>query len=168
LQTDGSTPSSTTLVSAAVDIRELTENLENVNGKLQRKQSFTKAVLSSKPLTQTESSGVVTKEHTEQGRVKKDVYYQYVQAASKLGFAMFVFATALSQVISVMSNNVLRNWGEHNRESGGNLGVGKYLLQYGVLSLSSVLLSGAAAIIIWVFCSIRSARRLHDNVSIYY
>ena len=159
--TDMSTPSSDTVI----DAPDLQQNLDGVNEKLQRKQSFTKAKLTSEPPTRTESSGVVTKEHSEQGRVKKDVYLQYVEAASKLGFAMFIFATGGSQIVSVMANNTLRGWGEHNREAGGNKSVGRYLLQYGLLSLSSVLFSGAAAIIIWVFCSIRSARRLHDNVS---
>lgn len=162
--TDSSTPSSNTVGNSVIDARELEQNLEGVNEKLQRKQSFTKAKLTSEPPTRTESSGVVTKEHSEQGRVKKDVYVQYIEAASMIGFAMFIVATGGSQIVSVMANNTLRGWGEHNREAGGNKGVGLYLLQYGLLSLSSVLLSGAAAIIIWVFCSIRSARRLHDNV----
>ncbi|KAI0091755.1 metal resistance protein YCF1 [Irpex rosettiformis] len=158
--TDISTPSSNTVVDAG----ELQQNLEGVNEKLQRKQSFTKARLTTEPPTRTESSGVVTKEHSEQGRVKTDVYLQYVEAASKVGFVLFIVATCVSQIVSVMANNTLRGWGEHNREAGGNKGVGRYLLQYGLLSLSSVLLSGAAAVIIWVFCSIRSARRLHDNM----
>lgn len=92
------------------------------------------------------------------------MYLQYVEAASKIGFALFVLATVLSQLVSVAANNTLRAWGEHNREVGSNRGIGKYLLGYGLFSLSSTLLGAAAAILIWVFCSIRSARRLHDSV----
>ena len=165
LVNDSSTPSSGT----AVDSRELTaKNLEDVNEKLQRKPSFTKAVLSSVPPTRTPAAadGGTTKEHSEQGRVKKDVYLQYIEAASKIGFAIFVVSTILSQVVSVAANNTLRAWGEHNREEGSNKGVGKYLLGYGLFSLSSTLLGAASAILIWVFCSIRSARRLHDSVCV--
>ena len=134
--------------------------------KLQRKQSFQKATLSSIPPVRTESEGVVTKEHSEQGRVKKDVYMQYIEAASKTGCALVVLATLASQLVSVAANNILRAWGEHNREAGGNEGIGKYLLEYGLCSLSSTLLSATAGILLWVFCSIRSAKRLHGSVSV--
>ena len=163
LQGDSSTPSSGT----AVNTSSLTaKELEDVDEKLRRRQSFTKAVLvrSPPPRGTTSSDNGPSKEHSEQGRVKKDVYLQYIEAASKIGFALFVSAAILSQLVSVAANNTLRAWGEHNREAGSNRGVGKYLLGYGLFSLSSTLLSAAAAILIWVFCSIRSARRLHDSV----
>ncbi|EKM50357.1 uncharacterized protein PHACADRAFT_263609 [Phanerochaete carnosa HHB-10118-sp] len=163
LNGDSSTPSSGT----AVDSRELTvERLEDVNERLQRKQSFAKAVLVPSPTTRTSSSGDSgpSKEHMEQGRVKQDVYVRYIEAASKIGFTLFVLAMTLSQVVSVAANNTLRDWGEHNREEGSNRGVGRYLIEYGLFSLSSTLLSAAAAILIWVFCAIRSARRLHDSM----
>jgi hypothetical protein len=41
----------------------------------------------------------------------------------------------------------------------------KYLLAYGSFSLSASILGGASAIIMWVYCSLRSARKLHDSVS---
>lgn len=66
--------------------------------------------------------------------------------------------------MSVAANNTLRAWGEHNREAGSNRGVGRYLAEYGAFSLASTLLGAAAAILIWVFCSIRSSRRLHDQM----
>ncbi|KIP05505.1 hypothetical protein PHLGIDRAFT_128871 [Phlebiopsis gigantea 11061_1 CR5-6] len=162
LQGDSSTPSSGT----AVDTQELAVNLEDVNEKLQRKGSFTKAVLVAPPPARagTAAQDGPSKEHSEQGRVKRDVYLQYVEAASKIGFALFVGATVLSQIVSVAANNTLRAWGEHNREAGSNRGVGRYLLGYGLFSLASTLLGAAAAILIWVFCSIRSARRLHDSM----
>lgn len=161
---DSSTPSSGT----AVDVSSITaKNLEDVDEKLRRRQSFTKAVLvPSSPIRAVSSSsdGGPSKEHSEQGRVKNDVYWQYLEAASKVGFALFVTAAILSQVVSVAANNTLRAWGEHNRQAGSNKGVGKYLLGYGLFSLSSTLFSAAASVLIWVFCSIRSARRLHDSV----
>lgn len=70
----------------------------------------------------------------------------------------------IAQIVSVAANNTLRAWGEHNREEGSNAGVGKFLLGYGLFSLSSTVLGAFAAIVIWVFCSIRSAKKLHDSV----
>ena len=143
-------------------------DLADVNEKLQRKGSFTAAVLGAAPPARAGGGAAAqdgpAKEHSEQGRVKRDVYVRYVEAASGIGFALFVGATVLSQIVSVAANNTLRAWGEHNREEGSNRGVGRYLLGYGLFSLASTLLGAAAAILIWVFCSIRSARRLHDSV----
>lgn len=133
--------------------------------KLQRRKSFTKAVLLETLPARTPSEDGPTKEHIEQGRVKHDVYMQYVEAASKIGFALFVLTTILAQVVNVAANNTLRSWGEHNREAGSNKGVGRYLLPYGLFSLSSTVFGAIAAILIWVFCSLRSAKRLHDSVS---
>ncbi|KAF7790029.1 hypothetical protein EIP86_000977 [Pleurotus ostreatoroseus] len=174
---NSSTPSSEATTSATAinnSSHELNEqNIDTFTEKLQlqRKRSFTKAVLvdsSSSRGRSTSSSGSgdggQTKEHSEQGRVKRDVYMQYVEAASKMGFALFVLATVLSQVVNLLANNTLRAWGEHNRAEGSNRGVGKYLIGYGLFSLSSTLLGAAAAILIWVYCSLRSAKRLHDSM----
>lgn len=148
---------------------ELTEEkLESVTEKLQlqRKKSFTKAVLSNTlPVRGAQSDGL-TKEHSEQGRVKKDVYLQYIEAASKLGSIAFVVTTLLVQLASLAANNTLRSWGEHNRESGDNKGLGRYLMGYGLFSLGSVFVGALSSIILWVFCSIRSSKHLHDSVSV--
>ena len=133
-QGDSSTPSSGT----AVDTSSLTaKQLEDVDEKLRRRQSFTKAVLVPSPPSRgsaSSSDGGPSKEHSEQGRVKRDVYVQYIEAASKIGFALFVVATILSQLVSVAANNTLRAWGEHNREAGSNKGVRSYLWAYGLFS----------------------------------
>ncbi|KAJ3484887.1 hypothetical protein NLI96_g5332 [Meripilus lineatus] len=157
---DSSTPASDTARSSSQSLTS--EKLDTVTEKLQRKRSFGKATLASLPSSR--SSSGQTKEHSEQGRVKKDVYIQYVEAASKIGFAIFLLATMIAQIVSVAANNTLRAWGEHNREEGSNAGVGKFLLGYGLFSLSSTVLGAFAAIVIWVFCSIRSAKKLHDSM----
>ncbi|KIK60287.1 hypothetical protein GYMLUDRAFT_73760 [Collybiopsis luxurians FD-317 M1] len=132
--------------------------------KLRRHASFSKPKLAAAPPTRAPAPVGLSQEHKEQGRVKVKVYVQYIQAASKTAFGLFALATVAGQLVSVMGNFALRAWGEHNRETGSNDGMFKYILAYGLLSLSQVLLSGAAAILVWVFCSIRSARQLHDNM----
>lgn len=131
---------------------------------MSRKTSFGKAALAEVSPTRASSSGP-TQEHSEQGQVKRDVYLQYLEAASKAGFTAFLFATLLQQAASVLANITLRNWGEHNRESGDNSGMFNYLLAYGLFSLSCTILGGVAAVLLWVLCSVRSARQLHDSVS---
>ena len=109
--------------------------------------------------------GGMSQEHSEQGQVKREVYLKYLQAASKSGFAFFLLFIVIQQMMSVAANLILRSWGEHNRATGDNSGRFDYLLAYGLSSLASVIFSASAAVVIWVFCSVRSARYLHDSVS---
>ena len=149
----------------AVDsTQELDEKLESVSKALVRRKSYGRAALDDTPATHAASDGP-TKEHTEQGRVKRAVYVKYIEAASRAGFIAFVVATVLQQVAALMGNNALRTWGNHNSEVSGNEGAGIYLLGYGLFSLTSTLLGALGAVLIWVLCSVRSAQRLHDAVS---
>ncbi|KAK0497158.1 P-loop containing nucleoside triphosphate hydrolase protein [Armillaria luteobubalina] len=122
--------------------------------KLRDRSSFSKAVIAKPSPTRSPESTGLSREHMEQGRVKTHVYAEYIRAASKTGFSLFLAAIVAQQASSVLGNLVLRSWGEHNREMGSNAGMLKYLIIYGAVSLSSILLGGAAAILI--------AKRLHD------
>lgn len=95
-----------------------------------------------------------------------DVYKEYVRAASSTGFAIFLLASILQQAAAVLGNVILRAWGEHNRKSGRNSEMGKYLLAYGLSSLGSTLFGAISAILLWLLVSIRTARFLHDSVGI--
>ncbi|KAK0432840.1 P-loop containing nucleoside triphosphate hydrolase protein [Armillaria borealis] len=130
--------------------------------KLRDRSSFSRAVIAKPSPTRSPESTGLSREHMEQGRVKTHVYSEYIRAASKTGFSLFLAAIVAQQASSVLGNLVLRSWGEHNREMGSNAGMLKYLIIYGAVSLSSILLGGAAAILMWVLCSLRSAKRLHD------
>jgi ATP-binding cassette subfamily C (CFTR/MRP) protein 1 len=147
----------------ALSLRDGSPEVEDME-KLSRKMSFGKATLAEAPSVRASTSGS-TAEHSEHGQVKRDVYLQYLEAASGVGFAAFLVATLLQQVMSVLANITLRNWGEHNLEAGDNSGMFNYLLGYGLFSLSCTILGGVAAVLLWVLCSVRSARHLHDSVS---
>lgn len=154
--------------STVVSVKSEGSYVNDNNEKLQlkRKESFGKAnLVGLSTISSSSSETTLPKEHSEQGRVKWDVYYQYMQAASWIGCGVFLILTILQQAVSVLSTVVLRAWGEHNRESGSNSDLGKYLFAYGMSSLVSVLLGAASAIIVWVFISLRSAQKLHDSVS---
>ncbi|OJA12951.1 hypothetical protein AZE42_07484 [Rhizopogon vesiculosus] len=142
----------------------LVGELEYVAEKVARRDSFKKAVLASAPKLRDAPRDGISKEHSEQGRVKMEVYSQYLHAASKKGFMLFVLATVLQQAVSVISTVMLRLWGENNREAGNNGLADKYFLGYGVFSLASIILGACAALLIWVFCSLRSSKHLHDSM----
>lgn len=130
-----------------------------------RRQSYTRALVAPIPSVREASSTGLSKEHSEQGRVKKEVYLQYMQAASKTGFFFLVLAITLQQVVSVMSTYMLRLWGEHNRQLGKNLGLrDPYLLGYGLANLASIGLGATGALLLWVYCTLRSSKYLHDSM----
>ena len=137
----------------------------SISEKIQRRESFQKARLAAPKIDHLPSTGM-TKEHVERGRVKTEVYKQYIKASSKLGFSLFLLGTILQQVASILSTFALRYWGEHNRERGDNEGMSKYLALYGGLSLSSTLFGCLSSVLMWVFCSLRSSKYLHDAVSL--
>ncbi|KAG5642913.1 hypothetical protein DXG03_001884 [Asterophora parasitica] len=133
--------------------------------KLRHRTSFAKARIAVVGRSQEPSAGL-SKEHTEQGRVKVNVYRQYIQAASSVGFSFFLLTTILQQAASIFANLTLRSWGQHNQDAGSNSGMFKYLIIYGVFSFSSTILGGVSSVLIWVLCALRSARRLHDGMLI--
>lgn len=141
----------------------LAENVEKLTEKLHRRRSIGRATMAVLPNTRASSDGP-SQEHSEQGKVKWDVYMRYLEAASKVGFSAFIAATILQQVFAVLGNIVLRNWGDHNQDMGETSEKFDYLLRYGLFALSSVIFSATASILIWVLCCVRSARHLHDSV----
>ncbi|KAH7904260.1 P-loop containing nucleoside triphosphate hydrolase protein, partial [Hygrophoropsis aurantiaca] len=142
----------------------LAESLDVVSEKVTRRESFRKAALAAQPGLRDVSTSGPTKEHSEQGRVKKEVYTQYLQAASSIGFTLFVITTLLQQAVSVLATFMLRLWGESNRVNGDNLTSSKYLIGYGLSNLSTIVLGAASALLLWVYCSLRSSKQLHDSM----
>ena len=139
---------------------ELTATLTE---RLQRKGSFQKARIFSASSFNVRSGGLI-KEHQEQGSVKMNVYKQYIYAASKIGFILYLCAAAAQQATLVLASLTLRYWGEHNQQLGNNSGIFKYILVYGLFALSSTILGATSAVILWVYCALRSAKHLHDSV----
>jgi ABC-type multidrug transport system fused ATPase/permease subunit len=103
------------------------------------------------------------KEHSEKGNVKRHVYAAYISAASVLGVSIFLLAMVLGQGSSIMGNYVLRFWARANTIAGANTEVGKYLTAYGVIGISSTMLSVASMMVLRLYCSLRSSRKLHDD-----
>ncbi|KAJ7695169.1 metal resistance protein YCF1 [Mycena rosella] len=132
--------------------------------KLRHRTSYPKAVLALPQPVRAPNPTGLSQEHKEAGRVKPRVYLAYIEAASKMGFVVYLLATVAQQATSLLGNLTLRNWGEHNREMGDNSGMFKYLLIYGAFSLSATLLGGTSNVVMWIMCSLRSSKRLHDSM----
>ncbi|KAF8595618.1 metal resistance protein YCF1 [Ceratobasidium sp. AG-I] len=111
---------------------------------------------------QAEAGTTQKVEHREQGNVKMGVYKRYFQASSVPGVIVYMICMVMQQACSIMSNVLLKMWGNHNQEEGDNSAVGYYLFMYGMLALGSALFAFTASVLLWVFCAIKSARSLHD------
>ncbi|KAG8218162.1 P-loop containing nucleoside triphosphate hydrolase protein [Butyriboletus roseoflavus] len=145
--------------------KTLIDEVDSVAEKVVRRTSFSKVAIAPLPPIREAVSSGISKEHSEQGRVKKEVYFQYLRAVSKTGFCFFVLAAVLAQVASVMSTIMLRLWSERNREAGENVGLGDpYLLGYGFFNLMSIMFAAISGLLIFVLCSLRSSKYLHDSM----
>ena len=141
------------------------EKIDTLGEKLARKKSFSRAVLAPVTSQTTKaSSGGLSEEKSAQGRVKGHVYWRYVEAASKTGFAFFVLMVVFQQALQIFSTFALKHWSEGNRESGENKSAMKFLWVYGLLSLSVTMSSSVGSILMLVLCSLRSLKHLHDSV----
>ena len=139
--------------------------MDTLGEKLSRKKSFGRAVLA--PIasqTTKASSGGLSEEKSAQGRVKGQVYWRYIEAASKIGFAFFVLMVILQQALQIFSTFALKHWSEGNREHGEDKSAVKFLWVYDILSLSSTMSSCIESILMLVLCSLRSSKHLHDFV----
>ena len=141
------------------------EKIDAIGEKLTRKKSFGRAILASVTSQTTKAaSGGLSEEKSSQGRVKGQVYWRYIEAASKSGFSIFVFMVIMQQAFQILSTFALKYWSEGNRESGENKSAMKFLWVYGLLSFSSVISSCVGSILMLVLCSLRSSKHLHDSV----
>lgn len=60
------------------------------------------------------------KEKREQGSVKFSVYKEYIRANGYIGIACYMGTIVLQQVLSIATNVWLKNWSQHNSETGDN------------------------------------------------
>lgn len=157
------TPKTEELFDAAEEKGSVQDNFL-LSEKLRQRTSFSKPRLVPPTLVKLSSGKGLSVEHQERGKVKREVYKEYIKAATVTGCIFFLLSIIAQQATSVFATFTLRYWGEHNREQGSNDGMFTYLLFYGLFSLSSCLLGGVSSILMWVLCALRSAKRLHDSV----
>ena len=141
------------------------DKIDTLGEKLTRKKSFSRAVVAQVTSRTTKAaSGGLSEEQSAQGRVKANVYWRYIEAASRTGFAFFILVTLMQQVMQISGTFALKHWSEGNRESGDNRNAMRFLWAYGLLSLSATIMNSVGSILMLVLCSLRSSKHLHDAV----
>ncbi|KAI2615446.1 P-loop containing nucleoside triphosphate hydrolase protein [Hypoxylon sp. NC1633] len=105
------------------------------------------------------------KEHSEQGKVKWDVYMEYAKTSNLVAVCVYLLALIASQTAQIGGSVWLKNWAEANSDAGGNPNVGKYLGIYFAFGIGSAALTVVQTLILWIFCSIEASRKLHERMA---
>ncbi|KAK6098443.1 hypothetical protein MT418_002471 [Batrachochytrium dendrobatidis] len=125
--------------------------------------------------TKTISSAIGTKiistEDSAKGSVNLSVYLAYAKSCNMYAVAAFLMLAILSQGLSVFQNVYLSWWANVNDRAESLMmimqdrgDVFAWLVGYGAIGLVSSISVVGQVIFVWVFCGIRAARVLHEQM----
>ncbi|CCG82393.1 putative ABC metal ion transporter [Taphrina deformans PYCC 5710] len=106
----------------------------------------------------------VLAEFAEQGNVKWIVYKEYIKACSVTGVMFFLGFLFASQGAQVASSVWLKNISSQY-DAGGNVNSAYLLGIYALLGIGASALTMCYTLILWIFCSVRSSKILHENMA---
>ena len=107
--------------------------------------------------TDEEAEGIKTKqtkEFSEQGKVKWNVYAEYAKTSNLLAVAIYLVMLVGAQTAQIGGSLWLKNWSEVNERSGTNPEVGKYIGIYFAFGIGGAALAVVQTLILWILCSI--------------
>ena len=119
-------------------------------------------------LTDEEGEGVKSKqskEFSEQGKVKWNVYLEYAKTSNLLAVLIYLVMLIGAQTAQIGGSLWLKQWAEVNQEYGGNPQVGKYIGIYFAFGIGGAALVVVQTLILWIFCSIEASRKLHERMA---
>ncbi|UNI21361.1 ATP-binding cassette glutathione S-conjugate transporter ycf1 [Purpureocillium takamizusanense] len=105
------------------------------------------------------------KEFVEQGKVKWSVYGEYAKENNLFAVGIYILALLASQTANMGGSVWLKEWSDHNQETGSNENIGKYIGIYFVFGIGSSALTVVQTLILWIFCSIEASRKLHERMA---
>jgi ATP-binding cassette, subfamily C (CFTR/MRP), member 1 len=106
-----------------------------------------------------------TKEVSEKGKVKWNVYLAYAKACNPRATVIW-FATIFTvQSLNVAGSVWLKNWAEGNEQKGSNESIAKNVGIYFALGMSASAMLVVQTLIMWVFCSIQASKKLHNQMA---
>jgi ABC-type multidrug transport system fused ATPase/permease subunit len=106
-----------------------------------------------------------SKEASEQGKVKWDVYMEYARTSNLPAVAVYLIMLLGAQAAQIGGSFWLKNWSEVNSRYGGNPHVGKYIGVYFAFGIGNAALVVLQTLILWIFCSIEASRKLHERMA---
>ncbi|KAG0152553.1 hypothetical protein CROQUDRAFT_55936 [Cronartium quercuum f. sp. fusiforme G11] len=112
----------------------------------------------------TSSSSKKVREFQATGSVKTTVYRQYMQSCGTFAFSIYIFTIALQPVFQTATSFWLKYWSTTNVIRGEMRDVGFYLGIYALLGFLTSCVALGNGILLYAFCVIRSARKMHDGM----
>ncbi|KWU42263.1 P-loop containing nucleoside triphosphate hydrolase protein [Rhodotorula sp. JG-1b] len=104
------------------------------------------------------------KERREQGSVKWSVYKEYIKANGYVGASLYLLTIVAQQGLQIATNVWLKNWSQHNSDTGDNGNVTYYLAIYAMLGVGASLIFFLNGVLLYSLCVIRSAKLMHDRM----
>ena len=95
-----------------------------------------------------------TKEFSEQGKVKWNVYGEYARTSNLVAVTIYLVTLVTAQAAQIAGSVWLKRWSEINQGYGGNPNVGKYIGVYFAFGIGGAALVVVQTLILWIFCSI--------------
>ncbi|KFG80600.1 hypothetical protein MANI_028755 [Metarhizium anisopliae] len=111
-----------------------------------------------------ESEPIIRTERSKQGRVGWKVYGDYAKSNGLVFVSLYVVALIGSQAAEIGSNIWLKHWSETNNDIGENPQVAKFIGVYVAFGLGSAVLVFVQSMILWLACSIKASRTLHERM----
>lgn len=106
-----------------------------------------------------------SKEFSEQGKVKWDVYGEYAKTSNLVAVGIYLVVLIGAQTAQIAGSYWLKVWSEANQEYGGNPNFGKYIGVYFAIGIGSAAMVVVQTLILWIFCSIEASRKLHERMA---
>ncbi|KAL6712781.1 ATP-binding cassette glutathione S-conjugate transporter ycf1 [Lecanora helva] len=106
-----------------------------------------------------------SKELSEQGKVKWDVYSEYAKTSNLVAVGIYLVMLFCAQTAQIGGSLWLKQWSEANQRYGGNPQVGKYIGIYFAFGVGGAGLVVVQTLILWIFCSIEASRKLHERMA---
>ncbi|GAA5894971.1 uncharacterized protein JCM6883_002275 [Sporobolomyces salmoneus] len=104
------------------------------------------------------------KEKREQGSVSWGVYKEYVEANGYLGVFLYLFTILLQQGLNIGKDVWLKQWAQHNANSGDNGNLWFYLGIYAAIGTSASIAMFVNGVLLYSLCVIRAAKKMHDRM----
>ncbi|KAI1318942.1 hypothetical protein EDD11_005376 [Mortierella claussenii] len=112
----------------------------------------------------TSTHNIITEEQMRQGSVHRSVYLAYAKACSYRSVILYIISMVFSQGASISTSLWLTHWSSDNDLGDHTHGSLYYIGIYAALGMSYSLLTVFQSIILQVYCGIRSARVLHQEM----
>ncbi|KAF9993545.1 hypothetical protein BGZ80_005031 [Entomortierella chlamydospora] len=110
------------------------------------------------------STNIILEEQMKQGSVNKSVYLAYAKACSYSAVIAYLLSMILSQTASISTSLWLTHWSSDNDRGEGVSSPMFYVGIYAALGFSFSILTVFQSIILQVYCGVRSARVLHQEM----